>query len=242
MIKRSFDIIVSLTGLLFLLPIIILLMIIIWMQDFHSPFYMAPRVGKGGKIFKMIKFRSMVMNADLSGVDSTSRNDPRITLIGHFIRSYKLDELPQLFNVLIGDMSFVGPRPNVKRDIDIYTNVEKILLDLRPGITDFASIVFSDEGVILQNSSNPDIDYNQLIRPWKSRLGLVYVANKSLSLDIRLIILTIGAIFYTERALKGVCNILVQFGVDQLLIEVSKRNHKLSPYPPPGSNEIVLSR
>ncbi|VVM17401.1 hypothetical protein BSPWISOXPB_2715 [uncultured Gammaproteobacteria bacterium] len=119
-----------------------------WKQDKKSPFYMAPRVGRNNIIFKMVKLRSMVSNADSSGVDSTSANDSRITPIGHKIRKYKLDEITQLWNVLIGDMSLVGPRPNVKNETDLYTSVEEKLLLVKPGITDFSSIVFSDEGDI----------------------------------------------------------------------------------------------
>ena len=148
-------------------------MYLVYRQDKESPFYMAPRVGRNNTIFKMAKLRSMVSNADKSGVDSTSANDSRITPIGHKIRKYKLDELTQLWNVFIGDMSLVGPRPNVQRDVDLYTKDEKNLLNVRPGITDFSSIVFSDEGDILKDKKDPDLSYNQLIRPWKSRLGLI---------------------------------------------------------------------
>ena len=173
MIKRLFDFILALVLIVIFSPVLILFSFLIWMQDWHSPFYVAPRVGRKEKIFKMIKFRSMVVNADKSGVDSTSANDSRITLLGNFIRKYKIDELPNFFNIIMGEMSFVGPRPNVKRETDLYTNVEKQLLTVRPGITDFASIVFSDEGDILEGSKDPDLDYNQLIRPWKSRLGFI---------------------------------------------------------------------
>ena len=139
----------------------------------------------------MIKLRSMIINADKNKVDSTSSNDPRITKIGKFIRKFKLDELTQLYNVFIGEMSIVGPRPNVRRETKIYTSVEKKLLRIKPGITDFASIVFSDESEILKNVDDPDITYNQLIRPWKSRLGLFYIKKQSLILDITIIFLTI---------------------------------------------------
>ena len=128
----------------------------------------------------MIKLRSMIVNAEKSKVDSTSSNDPRITKIGKIIRKLKLDELSQLFNVFIGEMSLVGPRPNVKRETDLYTEVEKNLLRVKPGITDFASIIFSDESEILKNVDDPNISYNQLIRPWKSRLGLFYIKKQSI--------------------------------------------------------------
>ena len=135
-------------------------MILIWIHDFHSPFYIAPRVGKSGQVFNMVKLRSMVVHADKTGVDSTSSSDPRITPIGHIVRKFKLDEFTQLWNVLKGDMSLVGPRPNVKRETDLYTRVEKGLLSVCPGITDFSSIVFSDENEMLRDSKDPDIDYN----------------------------------------------------------------------------------
>ena len=111
----------------------------------------------------------MIINADSSGVDSTSATDSRITSIGHVIRRFKLDELTQLWNVFLGDMSLVGPRPNVRKETDLYTIPEKLLLTVRPGITDISSIIFSDEGDILANKKDPDLAYNQLIRPWKSR-------------------------------------------------------------------------
>ena len=175
MIKRLFDIFVSLFGLLLLLPILIVFMYLIYRHDKASPFYMAPRMGKRNITFKIIKLRSMVSDADKSGVNSTSNDDIRITPIGQKIRRYKLDELTQLWNVLIGDMSLVGPRPQVKVDTDLYTSIERKLLSVQPGITDFSSIVFSDEGDILEGKINPDLTYNQLIRPWKSRLGLIYI-------------------------------------------------------------------
>ena len=158
-----FDIIVSFFSLLFISPILLIFMYLVYRQDKHSPFYIAPRVGRNGTMFKMVKLRSMSINADKSGVDSTSLDDVRITTVGHKIRKYKLDEFTQLWNVLIGDMSLVGPRPNVKRDTDLYTHVERKLLSIRPGITDFSSIVFSDEGEILEGKNDPDLSYNQLI-------------------------------------------------------------------------------
>ena len=170
--KRIFDLVFSSIGLFIFSPIILFACLGIYYQDKHSPFYIAKRTGKNGKSFNMIKLRSMIINAEKNKVDSTSANDPRITKIGKVIRKLKLDEISQLFNVLVGEMSLVGPRPNVKRETDLYTKVEKNLLKVQPGITDFASIIFSDESDILKNVDDPDISYNQLIRPWKSRLGL----------------------------------------------------------------------
>lgn len=240
--KRIMDIVISASGLILISPILLLSMLLIWLQDFHSPFYIAPRVGKNERIFKMVKLRSMVVNADRTGVDSTSSNDSRITVIGRIIRKFKLDEITQLWNVFRGDMSLVGPRPNVKRETDLYTNVEKGLLDVKPGITDFSSIVFSDENDILKDSKNPDLDYNQLIRPWKSRLGLLYTSNQSVFIDIRLVYLTILAILSREKALKGVCKLLEQIDVPKDVINVAKRESGLVAFPPPGSDAIVTSR
>lgn len=240
--KRLLDVLASLAGLILTAPLLIPVCILIWSQDFASPFYIAPRVGKDGKIFKMVKLRSMVMNADKSGVDSTGANDRRITPIGKFVRSYKLDELSQLWNVLKGDMSLVGPRPNVQREVDLYTEVERGLISVRPGITDISSIVFSDEGEILKDSKNPDLDYNQLIRPWKSQLGLLYVKNSSLTLDLKLIYLTIVAIISREKALIGVQTILNELGADERVKSVAKRQKKLIPCPPPGAEAVVMSR
>lgn len=242
MTKRIFDIIFSFILLLIFSPVFLIFSFLIWSQDYHLPFYIAPRVGKDEKIFKMIKFRSMIIKADQNGIDSTSANDSRITPIGHFIRKHKIDELPNLINVLMGQMSFVGPRPNVERETNLYTKQEKLLLTLRPGITDIASIIFSDEGDILKDSSNPDLDYNQLIRPWKSRLGIFYVNNKSLLLDIKLIFLTIIVVIAKQRALKSINKTLVNFAVDEKILYVSLRQSKLEPYPPPGSDQIVMSR
>jgi len=239
MIKRLFDILASLFGLLITSPILLLVMFLVWKEDKGSPFYIALRSGRNGATFNMVKLRSMLVGADKSGVDSTSSNDMRITPIGHKIRRYKLDELFQLWNVLIGDMSLVGPRPNVKTETDLYTNVEKELLSVRPGITDFSSIVFSDEGEILEGKKDPDLAYNQLIRPWKSRLGLIYIENQSILLDLKLIIYTMVAIFSKQQALDWVVKELVILGVDIKVVKICKREEELYSFPPPGSNKVV---
>lgn len=242
MIKRLFDILVSAFGLLIASPVLLPVMFLVWRQDGHSPFYVAPRAARRSGTFDMIKLRSMVINADKSGVDSTGSNDRRITKVGHFIRRYKLDELTQLWNVFIGDMSMVGPRPNVKRETDLYTPLEKKLLDVKPGITDISSIVFSDEGDILKDQPDPDIAYNQLIRPGKSLLGLFYIEHRSLLLDLRLVLLTLTAIASRERALAGVQRILRELGASQDLLALAARQQPLNPRPPPGGDRIVTSR
>lgn len=240
--KRLFDIVFSFLGLVVMSPVLLIFMFLIWLQDYHSPFYAAPRVGWQGKIFRMVKLRSMIVGADKTGIDSTSASDKRITWVGHLIRSYKLDEFSQLWNVLRGDMSLVGPRPNVEREVALYTDEEKRLLDVRPGITDLASIVFSDEGEILAGTEDPDLKYNQLIRPWKSRLGLLYIRERAFLIDIYIICLTVIAMLSRPLALAGVERIVRNLGADNKLIEVAKRKEPLQPYPPPGSGRIVTSR
>tara|TARA_B110000008_G_C16977082_1_gene566317 strand:- start:2283 stop:3014 length:732 start_codon:yes stop_codon:yes gene_type:complete len=241
-IKRLLDVFLSTFGLLFLSIPLLILMFLVWKQDGHSPFYIAPRVGKNKKLFNMIKLRSMIVDADKSGVDSTSNNDNRITKVGAFIRRFKFDELMQLWNVLTGDMSLVGPRPNVISDTNLYTDKEVILLSVKPGITDFSSIIFSDEGEILEGRSDPDLTYNQLIRPWKSRLGLTYIKNRSNMLDIFLIFYTVIAIISKKRALKWIESYLVKIEANPKLIKICRRESDLYAFPPPGSDMIVQSR
>ncbi|MGB0632839.1 MAG: sugar transferase, partial [Alphaproteobacteria bacterium] len=181
------------------------------------------------------------INADKSGVDSTSANDNRITAVGHFIRRFKLDELSQLWNVLIGDMSLVGPRPNVKNEVDRYTDVEAGLLQVKPGVTDISSIVFSDEGDILSDSQDPDLDYNRLIRPWKSRMGLFYVEKQNLLLDLALIALTALAIVSKKRALVLLGGVLRKLDAPDEMIAVASRESALVPYAPPGADRPVVA-
>lgn len=241
-IKRFLDISISLVVLILSFPLIIFFLILTYLQDYNSPIFMAKRVGKNFKIFNMIKIRSMIINADKSGIDSTSSDDMRITNLGKIIRRYKIDELTQLVNVLIGDMSLVGPRPNVLRDVKLYSKEEEELLSILPGVTDFSSIIFSDEGSILENESDPDLAYNQIIRPWKSRLGLSYIRNKSIFLDIKIIFYTVIALISKKIAINWIVRKLIHFNDEKRLIEVCKRNNKLTPYPPPGQKNIVESR
>ena len=236
------DVVGSFIGLCIGAPILIPTLIIVWLGDFKSPFYIAPRVGKGGVTFKMVKIRSMVVNAHLSGVDSTSNNDMRITQIGKIVRRYKLDELTQLWNVLQGDMSLVGPRPNVERETRLYTDAEKILLTVKPGITDFASIVFSDEGAILANCPDADISYHQLIRPGKGELGVFYIQNRSNLLDIKLCLCTITSLFSRRYALAWVQSMLRKLNASKNLIQLAGRSMALQPRAPLGGSEIVTKR
>lgn len=193
--KRIFDIIFSLTVLLLLLPVIIGVAVAIKFHDWGPVFYRAQRVGRNGKIFSMFKFRTMVVNADKIGASSTTLSDARITPVGRFLRKTKLDELPQFINVFIGNMSVVGPRPDVKAFTDMFTEEEKAILKVKPGITDWASVWNSDEGKILEGAEDPDKAYMELIWPEKKRLQLKYVRERTFLSDIKIIWLTLAAIF-----------------------------------------------
>jgi lipopolysaccharide/colanic/teichoic acid biosynthesis glycosyltransferase len=193
--KRLFDIVFSLLGLIILSPFILVLAILIKEEDGGSIFYRGVRVGLHGKPFRIFKFRTMVMDAENRGASSTSDDDPRITRIGKFLRKYKLDELPQLINVLRGDMSIVGPRPQVQWAVGLYTPKEREALTVRPGITDYASLRFPNEGEILKGSVDPDKDYMEKIHPEKMSLCLEYLRTRSFWGDIKIILQTIVLIF-----------------------------------------------
>jgi len=190
-VKRIFDFIFSLSVLLIFSPLLIILSLIIYFNDFGPVFYMAPRVGQNGRLFRMFKFRTMVVNADKIGASSTTASDKRITRVGKFLRKTKLDELPQFINVLTGQMSVVGPRPEVKSFTDMFTEEEKAILSVKPGITDYASIWNSDEGKILEGAEDPDMAYKELIWPEKKRLQLKYVREHSFWTDIKIVFLTL---------------------------------------------------
>jgi lipopolysaccharide/colanic/teichoic acid biosynthesis glycosyltransferase len=195
MTKRLFDIILALIGLVALSPLFAIIALLIKLDSKGPVFYKGTRVGKDGRLFKMYKFRTMVANADQIGGDSTPDDDPRITRVGRFLRKYKLDELSQLINVLKGEMSLVGPRPQVKWVVDLYTPQEQQLLTVRPGITDHASLHFVNHGEILRGSANPERDYMEKIHPEKMHISLEYVRTRSFWADIKIILQTIAAIF-----------------------------------------------
>jgi lipopolysaccharide/colanic/teichoic acid biosynthesis glycosyltransferase len=233
--KRLLDLIAAVVGLVASSVILVPVMIAVWLQDRHSPFYIALRAGADGKPFQMVKLRSMKVLADKTGVVSTAGDDPRITALGRFVRLWKLDELTQLWNVLKGDMSLVGPRPQVLQEVALYTAEERGLLSVRPGITDLASIVFADEGEILRGSPDPDLRYNRVIRPWKSRLGLLYVRRgMRLGIDIRVVYLTMLNAVSRGRALAAVETLVGELGGDEELQRVARRLEPLREAPPPG--------
>ena len=156
-------------------------------------------MGRYGRPFRILKFRTMRPDAEQAGVSSTANDDPRLTGIGALLRRYKLDELPQLWNVLCGEMSLVGPRPEVQRFVDLYTEEERAILTVRPGLTDWASLWNIDEGAILQGSGDPDRAYCELIRPKKLQLQLAYVQRANLWTDLTILLQTIAAVLFRVR-------------------------------------------
>jgi lipopolysaccharide/colanic/teichoic acid biosynthesis glycosyltransferase len=240
-VKRLTDIVLALCGLVVLALPLTLIALAVWLEDRASPFYGGVRAGLRGQPIRMLKFRTMVPDAWKNGVNSTASTDRRITRVGGWLRRFKLDELPQLWNVLMGSMSLVGPRPQVADDVALYTADERRLLEVRPGITDLASVVFADEGGILAGSADPDLLYNQVIRPWKSRLGLEYIEHAGLALDVRIVALTLLAAISRRRALDGVARLLSAWNADPRLCEAALRLAPLRPYPPPGATEIATS-
>jgi lipopolysaccharide/colanic/teichoic acid biosynthesis glycosyltransferase len=239
-LKRSFDFCVAVFGLVLLSPLLAAVALMVWIEDRGPIFFVGHRVGFKGAEFRMIKFRTMTPDAWMSGVNSTADGDRRVTQIGKRLRRFKLDELPQLWNVVTGEMSLVGPRPQVPAEVSTYTAEEQHMLLARPGITDLASIVFADEGAILADASDPDLLYNQVIRPWKSRLALMYVKERSMAADIRILALTLISGIARERALAGVVQVLVKWHAEEMLVSAARRREPLRAWHPPGSH--VLSK
>ncbi|MDD6001976.1 MAG: sugar transferase [Bacteroidales bacterium] len=192
---RFFDILFSFLGLVILSPLFVIIWLIIILTSKGGGFYKQIRVGKDGEDFPLYKFRSMRKDADKGSLITVGGRDPRITRIGYFIRRFKIDELPQLFNVLKGDMSLVGPRPEVRKYVDLYTDEQKKVLSIRPGITDYASIEYVDENEILGKSDNPDEVYVSQIMPDKIKLNMKYIENKSVKEYFKIIFLTVFKLF-----------------------------------------------
>lgn len=187
---RFFDIIFSIIGLVILSPLFIVLYLLIRLESKGRGFYSQERIGKNGKPFKLYKFRSMRIGSDKKRLITIGEKDNRITKTGFILRKYKLDELPQLWNVFIGDMSLVGPRPEVKKYTDLYTEEQKQVLQVRPGITDWASIKYVDENKILGESKDPDEAYVNLIMPNKIKLNMVYIQHQTLGEYFKIIFTT----------------------------------------------------
>jgi lipopolysaccharide/colanic/teichoic acid biosynthesis glycosyltransferase len=210
--KRLFDIVFSLLGLILISPIFIFLSLIIVLDSQGGVFFRGVRVGRYGKDFRIFKFRSMVKDAEGKGKWNVGDNDSRITRIGHFLRKSKLDELPQLINVLIGDMSFVGPRPELRYYVDMYTERERRILEMKPGITDWASVTHFKQFVSFTQSADPDKEYVEKIRPLKLELQLYYYEHRSFWMDIRIIIFTVSKMIFRNLELpKDIQEVIAQF-------------------------------
>ena len=192
--KRFFDVVASGIGLILLSPLFVILAIWIKCDSIGPVFYKQVRVGRNNMDFQLFKFRSMRVGSDKKGLITVGGHDPRITRSGYYIRKYKLDEFPQLINVFKGDMSLVGPRPEVRKYVDMYTEEQMHVLDVRPGITDLASIRYRNENELLERFNDPDKYYVEVIMPDKLRINLEYVARHSFTFDIRLIFQTFRAI------------------------------------------------
>ena len=192
--KRAMDIVLSACALAILWPLLLLIALAIWIDDPGPVFYRQVRVGRNGKTFRIFKFRSMVMDADKKGLAITVGRDSRITRVGAVLRKTKLDELAQLLNVLLGQMSFVGPRPEVPKYVELYTPYQRQVLLVRPGITDYASIAYRNENDLLAGAPNPETMYIEQIMPDKIELNMKYLREISPLADIRLILKTIVAV------------------------------------------------
>ncbi len=195
--KRLFDITCSFAGILILSPFLILIALLIALSSGLPVFYLQKRVGKNGVDFFLLKFRTMKKDADKKGLLTVGGKDPRVTRIGFFLRKYKLDELPQLFNVLAGNMSLVGPRPEVRKYVELYNEEQKRVLSVRPGITDYASIEYSNENELLAGSADPEAFYVKEVMPAKLKLNARYVADHGFGTDLRILLLTAKKIFFS---------------------------------------------
>lgn len=191
---RIFDVILSFIGLLILSPFLLIVYLLIRLESKGGGFYAQTRTGKGGKPFQLYKFRSMRIGSDKKGLITVGEKDSRITKMGYFVRRYKIDELPQLWNVLKGDMSLVGPRPEVKKYTDMYYDEQKKVLSIKPGITDWASIKYVDENRILGEAENPDETYVKVIMPSKIALNMIYINNHTLKEYFKIIFATFSNI------------------------------------------------
>lgn len=194
MLKRLFDILCSLTGIFLLTPVFILIALAIIVNSGTPVLYFQVRVGKGNKDFKLFKFRTMYSDAEKKGLLTVGGRDPRITPVGYYLRKFKLDELPQLFNVLIGDMSLVGPRPEVRKYVEMYTPLQKQVLNVKPGITDYASLEYINENELLAKSNDPEQTYINEVMPAKLKLNMKYIEETGLGTDLYIILRTISKI------------------------------------------------
>jgi lipopolysaccharide/colanic/teichoic acid biosynthesis glycosyltransferase len=199
LLKRAMDLTMALVGIVLGCPLMLVIALAIKRGSPGPVFYRGVRVGRYGKPFRMFKFRTMRADGDKASWLSTSNDDPRITPVGRFLRKHKLDELPQLINITTGEMSFVGPRPEVPFYVNMFTREEQAILSVRPGITDWASLWNPDEGAVLAGSPDPEKTYMEKIRPEKIRLQLEYVRRRSLATDIAILFQTIRVVLFKTR-------------------------------------------
>lgn len=195
MAKRAFDFLSALLGLILLFPFFLLIGLLIKLDSAGPVFYLQERVGEKGKLFNLFKFRTMRMGADKSTAITVGNRDPRITAFGYYLRKFKVDELPQLINVVIGNMSLVGPRPELKKFVDLYSSEQRKVIEVKPGITDYASIKFRNENELLAGKTDPVDYYVRKIMPIKLRLNLQYIKDQSLWVDFKIIGSTLWLIF-----------------------------------------------
>jgi len=192
---RFFDILFSVIGLIFLIPFFLIIFLVIAIDSRGGVFFCQTRVGKNGKEFRLVKFRTMTAGADKQGGLTVGARDSRVTGVGYYLRKFKFDELPQLINVLTGDMSLVGPRPEIRRYVDRYTPEQRIVLTVKPGITDYASIEFMDENELLGRSTDPEKSYIEEVMPAKIQYNLRYIKNQNLQEYFRILALTFKGLF-----------------------------------------------
>lgn len=215
--KRLFDILLSFIGLLLLQPLFVVVAIMIKVDSTGPIFFRQGRVGKNFRRFMIYKFRTMVVDAEKKGLRITSGGDHRVTRAGRILRKFKIDELPQLFNVLKGDMSFVGPRPEVEEYVKLYEKDYQEILKRRPGITDVSSIIFREEEAVLKNQADPEGYYKKILLPEKIRLAKEYIAHSSFLYDLKLILNTLHKIFYTSAVAHDGCR-------EKIIHDSSKEN------------------
>ena len=240
--RRILDIGVAAAGLCLSAPVIALALLGVWLQDRKNPVYASWRLGRDERPFRFYKIRTMVVNANRSGRHTISADDPNVTPLGRFLRRTKIDELLQFWTIIAGHMSLVGPRPNIAEVTKRYTSEERGVFKIKPGLTDFSSIVFSDQAAIVAGAEDVNQAYDQLIRPWKSRLGLLYVARSSVWLDLQLFVLTGLNFINRPLALKGVVALLRKLGAEADLVEVAARREPPRPSAPPGAHGANLSQ
>lgn len=193
--KRIFDLLFTIPGVIVLSPLLLIIYFWVILDSKGGGFYLQKRVGRNNKDFTLFKFRTMKLGSDVKGLLTVGGNDSRITKVGIKLRKYKLDELPQLFNVINGTMSLVGPRPEVRKYVSLYNQEQLFILNLKPGITDYASLQYFSENELLAKSNNPEETYINEILPEKLRLNLLYLENKNIKTDFLIIIKTISKIF-----------------------------------------------